>query len=238
MTLIGNVYVQASDPGAVGFGYQWSDSSTGNIYVRNASNTAWKLVGNANQDNLGLAPKSGFDATGAITGVSGWAPVDSPDFTTAASLEGISLATSNDLTALRSSLLASIETLVAEQVAVYANSQQSVESSAVAVGAGILDFTSAPTVAQTIPRPVFASDNFTATYSQCKWIVSRINFTTVQNNVSGGTDTWYYYEDGGVNVISDVTALTEPKFCCYWKNSGFGTPVGCQVGYIIIGLRS
>ena len=41
MALIGNRYTQSTDPGAVGTGYQWLNSTTGNLYERNTTNTAW-----------------------------------------------------------------------------------------------------------------------------------------------------------------------------------------------------
>lgn len=54
-TLIGNMYVQPSsnDPGSVGFGYMWSQSDTGLLYIRNTSNSAWTFVGNTGLTSLG-----------------------------------------------------------------------------------------------------------------------------------------------------------------------------------------
>ena len=101
MALVANRYTQSTDPGAVGTGYQWLNSTTGNLYERNTTNTAWVLVGNVNLVTLGALMRTGGVMSGAITGVTGWAPLDSPDFTTVAKLSGVNLATVNDLTALR-----------------------------------------------------------------------------------------------------------------------------------------
>ena len=109
MALIGNRYTQSTDPGAVGTGYQWLNTTTGNLYERNTTNTAWVLVGNVNLVTLGALMRTGGVMSGPITGVTGWAPLDSPDFTTVAKLSGVNLATVNDLTALQTALEARIK---------------------------------------------------------------------------------------------------------------------------------
>ena len=109
MALIGNRYIQSTDPGEVGTGYQWLNTTTGNLYERNTTNTAWVLVGNVNLVTLGALMRTGGVMSGPITGVTGWAPMDSPDFTTVAKLSGVNLATVNDLTALQTALEARIK---------------------------------------------------------------------------------------------------------------------------------
>ena len=54
MALIGNRYTQSTDPGAVGTGYQWLNTTTGDLYERNTTNTAWVIVGNVNLVTLGV----------------------------------------------------------------------------------------------------------------------------------------------------------------------------------------
>jgi hypothetical protein len=95
MSLVGNRYIQANDPGAVGVGYQWLDTDTSLLYERNGSNTAWVQVYNTNQTNGGLLPQTGGSVTGAITGTTGWAPSDNPNFATAAKIAGQNIATVN-----------------------------------------------------------------------------------------------------------------------------------------------
>jgi hypothetical protein len=82
MALVGNVYIQASssDPGSVGFGYQWAQTDTGNLYARNTANSGWNLIGNANQASLGDLPLSGGAMTGAITGAHGLMPLAGGNF--------------------------------------------------------------------------------------------------------------------------------------------------------------
>ena len=87
MSLIGNRYVQAGDPGAVGVGYQWLDTDTSLLFERNGSNTAWVQVYNTNQANGGLLPQTGGSVTGAITGTTGWAPSDNANFASGAKLQ-------------------------------------------------------------------------------------------------------------------------------------------------------
>jgi hypothetical protein len=77
VALIGTRYIQASssNPGAVGFGYEWWQSDTGAIYYRAPDNSGWVLLGNVGSANLGLAPVSGFTAGGALLGSHGLIPV-------------------------------------------------------------------------------------------------------------------------------------------------------------------
>ena len=229
MSLIGNTYVTSSDPGAVGFGYQWSNTSTGNMYARNVSNTAWTLIGNANQVNLGLAPKSGFAATGAVTGVSGWAPVDSPDFSTSAKLDGISLATVNDVTNLSTNMYSTIQSLIAQAMSSYVTSTSA--QSNVCVSSGVLNFESNNNV-QTIPLPVFDSDTKMATESQCKWHVSPIFIK--QHDFTGGTegDTFIYFRDAaGIEVDPTKTrtfqCVSTFRDLTWWN----------KAAYLIVGVR-
>ena len=95
MSLIGNRYVQANDPGTVGVGYQWLDTDTSLLFERNGSNTAWVQVYSTNLTNGGLLPQTGGSVTGAITGTTGWAPSDNANFATAAKIAGQNIATVN-----------------------------------------------------------------------------------------------------------------------------------------------
>lgn len=90
MALVGFRYIQSStmDPGAVGFGYQWAQTDTGNLYERNTSNTAWVIVGNINQTYLGQLNRGGGTTTGAILGAHGLMPLAGADFTSAPTING------------------------------------------------------------------------------------------------------------------------------------------------------
>ena len=233
MALVGNLYIAESDPGAVGYGYQWTKQSTGDLWARNTANTAWIAIGNINQANMGLAPKSGFAASGAITGVSGWAPVDSPDFSTGASLEGVSLATVNDITAVTENIYSTIQTLVAEAMSAYQTNTTA--QSNVAIHSGTLNFDGAPDTAQTITLPTFASDGQMATQSQCKWVVTQeIGF--IPTGLSGANDDWQYYftENGGSVAVDPTTTLT---FCAFVKRTDEATHFGIKVHYLIVAVR-
>ncbi len=80
MPLVGCRYIQSSDPGAPGVGYEWLNPTTGDLTVRNLSNTAWVAVGNISQANYGHVPLTGAAMSGPLTGVTSWAPVADPDF--------------------------------------------------------------------------------------------------------------------------------------------------------------
>lgn len=97
MALI-QMYAQASDPGAVGAGYIWVNTTTGDMKVRNTANSDWTIIGNADAPNLGLLPLAGGTMTGSIEGAHGLLPSDSPAITTNATLDGDDLATKNYVT--------------------------------------------------------------------------------------------------------------------------------------------
>ena len=227
MSLIGSRYVQASDPGAVGFGYQWANSSSGILYERNTTNTGWVAIGNANSSNYGHLPLTGGAMTGAITGVSGWAPETSPDFNTSAKLEGVNLATTNDLSTLQTNLEDYVDAQVASAIA--SQGVTSEVSSNTAIQTGTLKGATA-TTAITIPLPVF-SDGQAATEAQCKWIVS------VYDAKTGDTaDSYYlYFRDSTDSADVDPTAVR--KFCAYTAKSNRSLKVAAGIQYMIIARR-
>lgn len=112
MSLVGYRYLQTSDPGAVGVGYQWLHPTTGILKERNTSDDAWVIVGNVSSSCYGMLPLTGGEMQGPITGASGWAPAISPNFATTAQLASVSLATTNDLTSLSKTLTKLIEAYI------------------------------------------------------------------------------------------------------------------------------
>ena len=205
MALAGNRYIQASDPGAVGFGYQWANSSSGILYERNTSNTGWVQIGNTNTTNYGLLPLTGGAMTGAISGVTGWAPETSPDFNTSAKLEGVNLATTNDLSTLQTNLEDYVDAQVASAIA--SQGVTSEVSSNTAIQTGRLQGAT-PLTTITIPLPVF-SDGQSASQGQCKWIV------TPGYNITDGTTNIYdvYYRDA--TDAADVDPMAVRTFLAY-----------------------
>jgi hypothetical protein len=239
MALIGNTFVQPTDPGAVGFGYNWYDSGNGNLWVRSADNTAWNALGNANTSDLGNVPVTGANMTGALTGVTGWAPVDSPNFTTAASLEGVELATQNDLATLQQNMENLINNQVSSALASYAQSTNGLLSSSISILTGTLDFsgTSGPSAippAQTIPLPSFTQvggGTISATENQCKWFVSAGAEEFIPTGLSSGGQDY-------TRAIFTVDPLTSRTFACYDQETfGSHTTYGAKVFYVIIAIR-
>lgn len=237
MSLVGFRYIQANDPGAVGTGYQWANTSSGILYERNTSNTAWVAVGNVNQTNYGSLARTGGTMTGAISGVTGWAPVDAPDFTTSAKLGGVNLATVNDLSNLQTLLTDLIDQKIASSL-----SSQTVSSSILAntaISTGVLTFdyptltsTWAPT--QTIPLPNFP-DGQEATESQCKWIVFPTYFTSRGEDI---VKLEYKFMDSGGLVEVDPTVVRTFTCGVYQDHSVDADRIGTvKVGYFIIARR-
>ena len=227
MALIGNRYTQSTDPGAVGTGYQWLNTTTGNLYERNTTNTAWVLVGNVNLVTLGALMRTGGVMSGPITGVSGWAPLDSPDFTTVAKLSGVNLATVNDLTALQTALEARIK---AEAQAAVATALGGVSGSQnIAVGFGTLVGATATTPV-TIALPTFP-DGVQATQAQCKWVVAPLRGKT------GDTADSFYQYFRDPSDATDLDPTTSLSFCAYHAKSDRSLKSATTVFYLIIGVR-
>lgn len=116
MALVGNRYIQAGDPGATGAGYQWLNSSSGNLYERNTADTGWTFIGNVNQASYALLPKSGGDMTGAITGAHGLAPYTDADFSGNLRVGGLDVATQTWATAQIAALQTTINSRVSEAI--------------------------------------------------------------------------------------------------------------------------
>ena len=227
MALIGNRYTQSTDPGAVGTGYQWLNSTTGNLYERNTTNTAWVLVGNVNLVTLGALMRTGGVMSGPITGVTGWAPLDSPDFTTVAKLSGVNIATVNDLTALQTALEARIK---AEAQAAVATALGGVSGSQnIAVGFGTLVGATATTPV-TIALPTFP-DGVQATQAQCKWVVAPLRGKT------GDTSDAFYQYFRDSSDATDLDPTTSLSFCAYHAKSDRSLKSATTVFYLIIGVR-
>ena len=227
MALVGMRFIQATDPGAVGFGYQWANSSSGILYERNITNTGWVQIGNTNSTNYGLLPKTGGTMSGAIFGVSGWAPETSPDFNTSAKLEGVNLATVNDLSTLQTNLEDYVNAQVASAIASLGVTSE--VSSNTAIQTGTLKGATATTAVE-IPRPVF-SDGQVADEAQCKWIVS------IYDAKTGDTaDSYYlYFRDSMDFAAADPTAVR--KFCVYTAKSDRSLKVAAGIQYMIIARR-
>lgn len=228
MALAGSRYIQSNDPGAVGFGYQWANSSTGILYERNTSNTAWVQIGNTNSANYGLLPLTGGTMTGAIAGVSGWAPETSPDFNTSAKLEGVNLATINDLSTLETNL----ENYVNDQIASALSSQGTTTEVAtnLAIGTGTLKGATA-TTAVTIPLPLF-SDGQQASEAQCKWIVSLYDAHT---GLAESDGYYLYFRDSTDSAAVNPTAVR--TFVAYMAKLDRTSKEAAGIQYMIIARR-
>ena len=226
--LVGMRYIQSTDPGAVGTGYQWLNTTTGNLYERNTTNTAWVLVGNVNLVTLGALMRTGGVMSGPITGVTGWAPLDSPDFTTVAKLSGVNIATVNDLTALQTALEARIK---AEAQAAVATALGGVSGSQnIAVGFGKLVGATATTPV-TIALPTFP-DGVQATQAQCKWVVAPLRGKTGE---AESDSRYQYFRDP--SDATDLDPTTSLSFCAYHAKSDRSLKSATTVFYLVIGVR-
>lgn len=222
-TLVGNTYIGTGTLPTPLAGYMAQDTSTGNLYAANTSATTWTQIGNVNSPSLGALPVSGGAMTGAISGATGWAPTDSPNFTTSAKLAGVNLATQTDLANTSTTILNSIAPKIAEAVA--ATSTAISFASNVARGTGQLTFTSS--TPQTIPLPTFP-DGTVATEAQCKWFVGLTQGAWPCGRSDSNGDTLLY---------QSADPSTTRTFAIYLKDNG-GNFYTTKVMYFIEGIRS
>ncbi len=171
-TLTGTRYIGTGSLPVPKAGYDAVDTTTGNLYMCNAIGTSWNLAGNVNNVNLGLLALTGGTMTGSITGATGWSPLDSPNFTSSAKLDGVNLATTSDLSTTSTTILNSIAPKITEAVAS--------TTSAISVNANIakaqgflfpIGTTKIEGATDTIPLPVFPSSGVAADITQCVWSV-------------------------------------------------------------------
>lgn len=222
-------FIQESEPttGVLAFD-EWCNPVSGNIKIRNSLNTAWTLYGNVDVDRLGLASRSGYTASGNITGVTDWATLNSPAFTTSATIDGINIATVNNVTNAKNMLNAIINSRVTTAI----NSYQRLlsVSDSVALGSGVLQFAygSSPPAAQTIPLPVFASDSVEAEEDQCAWMVAPTYFALEDDTINAS---------GLRRVVFSANPITNRTFYATTYSEGASEYRVCHIGYIIIGVR-
>lgn len=230
-TLTGNCYIGWGSLPAPEVGYDAIDIDTGNKYSSNTSSTAWVLMGNVNEPNMGLLPLSGGAMTGAITGSTGCAPINTPDFVSSAKLDGLDLATINDLTDMRTTILDAVTPLINQAIASTTSSIS--VSSKIAFGHGTLTFpTGTP---QTIPLPYYPG-NIQATEEECVWLVAPKNLYVPTGLSSGGTDVIYLFTSNGVQS-SPVDPTTTRTFCFGGIRQDRPWWQPCEVSYLIIGVR-
>lgn len=233
--LIGNTYVlpSSSDPGSVGFGYNWYQSDTGNIYVRNTGNTAWVIVGNANQTYLGQLSRAGGTMTGAILGASGLMPTSGGDFTVAPTILGDAIATVPYVNTQMDTLRSQLNVQVAQAIASIPSLSVS-SKLAIGIGSsGPLTMTGTPTItgSYTLPLPTYG-DGTTASQSEVTgrywgWIQ---DWSATDNAVGAAHSSWTVTESPANSRIMVVTSTSDSGVAPQ------GTP--WALGYIIIGIKS
>ena len=215
MALVGNRYVNATDPGAVGAGYQWLNTTNGNLYERNTSNTAWVSQGNVNSALYGAAPISGFTAQGAINGATGLATLSASNFQSL-QLNNVNVATVNDLADAQTAILKACDSKINSGLSGISSNSIYSTLFAFAQGSGLAH-------GQPVPLPAFAGDR-TATTDE---IVMLIVTPDIINSVFTGNYTW--------KLRCDVNPTTRVVYCSIYNSHNdeyFGT-----VNYAIMAMR-
>jgi hypothetical protein len=152
-------------------GQSWVQPTSGTVWRRNTSNTAWVPFGNVNSSLGGALNGGGDTATGPLLDLPNLAPINNPAFTGTMLLNGIAVALQTDLSAQQKSLYDDIVNGVSQQF--LSQYQQSTTA------ANIAYYSSMATVTQNqmvygnsgftglaIPLPTFLSDSLPATQGQ------------------------------------------------------------------------
>ncbi len=209
------------DPGAVGPGNQWFDTTTGDIFERNLSNTAWVLAGNIAQPNLGHVSRYGDILEGPLSGVTGFAPVVSPDFQVSAKLDGLDLSTQQFVNAEIAKLSALINSKIQE--AIVNTVLVSNVNNSMAIGVGNLSTVVGEGWRKTLPLPVYA-DGSTADIANCKAIVGVSPLAIVDGTTNAHDATLHFTDMGNLQYEAYYLPVA-------W------TPVGCLLTYMVIATR-
>ena len=199
-TLVGSRYIGSGAYPPPVAGYDLINTTTGEVAFSNKSGTAWVTLGNTDSPNAGLVPVTGATMTGSLGGATGLAPVDSPDFATSAKLDGVNLATQDDVTNSATTLSGSISSKITEAIAGVTSGISTKAN--VAMQSGVLQFTEGygtgdvvhPNPPQTIPLPIYP-DGSLANETDCKWTVSAVSLAADGNGVdlkfsSGASSDW------------------------------------------------
>ena len=150
-------------------GYDAVDTGTGKIYI--CTGTAWSEIGNINTTNLGLLALTGGTMSGSILGATGWAPSDSPNFTSSAKLGGVDLVTADTLASTKDTILNSISPKITEAVASTTSAIDVKSNMAMAMGFLFpIGTTKTEGQTDTIPLPTYPG-GATAAPSECVWTV-------------------------------------------------------------------
>lgn len=222
MSLIGFRYFDSSDPGAVGAGMEWYNKATGNLYIRDSTDASWVLVGNSDVASLGNLPLAGGNMTGAITGVSGWAPEDSPDFTTVAKLNGDDLVTSTDLSNTRTDIINLIDARVQAAIASSTGAVTGTNASIAKLrGSG----SGQSGTSFTIPLPTYPGSGETADESDCVWVPTITGFSA-DDYTAGASYAWSLrlVQSGSTRTYTITQVNGHRLFDCYYE-------------YVIIGVK-
>jgi len=199
-------------------GYDLVATDTGNFYVSNSSATAWVLVGSVNSPNLGMLPLAGGTMTGNVAGATGWAPNDSPNFTTSVKLNGVDLATTTNLSDTSTAILNSIAPKITQAIA--STSSSITVKGSIAIAQGLLTPLSVNATI-VIPQPLYP-DGTSANLSDCKWSIGVYSIPDQGNGLKSIVVT----NPGGSNTYTAVCTRDD------------GVQTNPTMSYLIIGIKS
>lgn len=221
MALVGHCYIQpsTSDPGAVGFGYSWSQTDTGLEFERNLANSAWVASGSTDKTLGGFASRLGANFCGAVSGVTGIVPTDaSSPFTSTPNVNGTKIALASDITDAVNELTTIINNLTGQGT-----------TPATSLTGNILRWTGSLTqgaswdTALSIPIT-------TATYADGSSVQSSDCIPFVWPNYAASDDVVQ-------NVHLNMVGQNPMQYQCYILSTTNGTKFPAGLGYTVIAIK-
>jgi len=256
-TLNGFRYIGDVEP-ANGFaGYQWFDTTTGeiaewtgtNVYPTTGAGT-WRKIYVNNLDDGGLLPRTGGAVQGAITGPAGWAASDNYNFPTSLKVSGQNVATvayvNQQVVAFNDLISSKISQAISSATSSINTNANVAKYGVGALGNGYFEptaaapQTTAPDAFAPIPLPKYP-DGGLAAESECVWIgapgTQAAGFST-----ENGTNAYNYYTNAKMYFQQTGNRIYQG----YWYNQYFGAGpghrtlpyVGLGMNWLIFGIKA
>jgi hypothetical protein len=231
MALIGNRYIQASssDPGAVGFGYDWWQTDTGNVYTRNITNTGWTYVGSVLDTNLGNMPIGGCTVLGALVGAHGLMPTTAASpFTNTPNVNGEKVALLSDITdaisGVNDTISAAVQQAMASLPAPSINANVAIWS-----GTNFGNPGRAYNEAIAIPITGAYPDGTVPSQAECRFVSVSVSYASFPYGLTGA---------GDIRLFASTPGTAPLTWLCYTEYDHGGlTQMAAQINYSVLAIK-
>ena len=248
-TLNGFRYIGDVEPANGYAGYQWFDTTTGeiaewtgtNLYPTPGAGT-WRKIYVNNLDDGGLLPRTGGAVQGAITGPAGWAASDNYNFPTSLKVSGQNVATvayvNQQVVAFNDLISSKISQAISSATSSINTNANVAKYGVGALGNGYFEPTSAvstsvaPDAFAPIPLPKYP-DGGLASESECVWIGAPGSMTAAFTT-ENGTNAFNYSATAKMYFQQTGNRIYQG----YWLNTYTAAGPGTRsLPYVAIGMN-